>query len=131
MRVSGYRTLEDRFRRIGALRDAESMLHWDLATMMPKGGAQARGDQLAVLKALRHGLLIAPKVHDWLAEAEADPWLDGWERANVREMKRQWAHATALSESQVEALSRATTACEAAWRGAKADDDFAAVLPKL
>lgn len=126
-----YRKLEDRFRRIGALRDAESMLHWDLATMMPKGGAPARGDQLAVLGAVRHGLLIASEVGDWLAEAEADPSLDAWRRADVREMKRQRAHATALSESQVEALSRATTACEAAWRGAKADDDFSAVLPKL
>src|SRR6266511_3610039 len=109
-----YRKLEDRFRRIGALRDAESMLHWDLATMMPKGGAQARGDQVAVLKALRHGLLIASEVGEWLAEAEADTSLDAWQRANVLEMKRQWAHATALSESQIEALSRATTACEAA-----------------
>ncbi|MGE5442603.1 MAG: carboxypeptidase M32 [Bacteroidota bacterium] len=126
-----YRKLEDRFRRIGALRDAESMLHWDLATMMPKGGAPARGDQLAVLGAVRHGLLIASEVGDWLAEAEADPSLDAWRRADVREMKRQRAHATALSESQVEALSRATTACEAVWRGAKADDDFSAVLPKL
>src|SRR5512132_2158517 len=125
-----YRKLEDRFRRIGALRDAESMLHWDLATMMPNGGA-ARGDQLAVLGAVRHGLLIASEVGDWLAEAEADPSLDAWRRADVREMKRQRAHATALSESQVEALSRATTACEAVWRGAKADDDFSAVLPKL
>jgi carboxypeptidase Taq len=131
MTGEAYRKLEDRFRRIGALRDAESMLHWDLATMMPKGGAQARGDQLAVLKALRHGLLIASEVGEWLAEAEADASLDAWQRANVREMKRQWAHGTALSESQVEALSRATTACEAAWRDAKADDDFAAVLPKL
>src|SRR5512132_4115442 len=122
-----YRKLEDRFRRIGALRDAESMLHWDLATMMPKGGAPARGDQLAVLGAVRHGLLVASEVGDWLAEAEADPSLDAWRRADVREMKRQRAHATALSESQVEALSRATTACEAAWRGAKADDDFGAV----
>ena len=66
-----YRKLEDRFRRIGALRDAEAMLHWDLATMMPKGGAQARGEQLAVLKALRHGLLIASEIGDWLGEAEA------------------------------------------------------------
>ena len=116
MTGEAYRELERRFRRIGALRDAEAMLHWDLATMMPAGGAEARGDQLATIKALRHGLLTASEMHDWLAEAETDPALDSWGRANVREMKRQWAHATALSEAQVEALSRATTACEAAWR---------------
>ena len=129
MTGEGYRKLEERFRRIGALRDAEAMLRWDLATMMPKGGARSRGDQLATLQALRHGLLTAPEMRDWLAEAEADVSLDAWRRANVREMKRRWAHATALSEPQVEALSRATTVCETAWRGARADDDFAAVLP--
>jgi carboxypeptidase Taq len=131
MPPSAYGKLEDRFRRIGALRDAEAMLHWDLATMMPAGGAEARADQLATLKALRHGLLTTPEVRDWLAEAATDSVLDHWRRANVREMRRQWAHATALTEAQVEALSRATTACEAAWRGAKADADYAAVLPAL
>ena len=118
MTGEGYRKLEERFRRIGALRDAEAMLRWDLATMMPKGGARSRGDQLATLQALRHGLMTAPEMREWLAEAEADVSLDAWRRANVREMKRRWAHATALSESQVEALSRASTACETAWRGA-------------
>jgi carboxypeptidase Taq len=131
MPPSAYGKLEDRFRRIGALRDAEAMLHWDLATMMPAGGAEARADQLATIKALRHGLLTAPEVRDWLAEAATDSVLDHWRRANVREMRRQWAHATALTEAQVEALSRATTACEAAWRVAKADADYAAVLPAL
>ena len=102
MTGEGYRKLGERFRRIGALRDAEAMLRWDLATMMPKGGARSRGDQLATLQALRHGLLTAPEMRDWLAEAEADVSLDAWRRANVREMKRRWAHATALSEPQVE-----------------------------
>jgi carboxypeptidase Taq len=131
MTGEAYRKLDERFRRIGALRDAEAMLRWDLATMMPAGGAEARADQLATLEALRHGLLTAPEVRDWFAQAETDPSLDAWRGANVREMQRQWAHATALSEAQVEALSRATSACEAAWRGAKADADYEAVLPAL
>src|SRR5512143_2242210 len=108
-----YRKLEDRFRRIGALRDAEAMLHWDLATMMPKGGAAARGDQLAALKTVRHGLLTDPNVADLLAVAEAESGLDPWRTANLREMRRAFAHATALTQEQVEALSRATSACEA------------------
>jgi len=126
-----YQRLEGRFRRLGALRDAEAMLHWDLATMMPKGGAEARGDQLAVLKSLRHGILTEPETEELLAVAEMRDTLDPWQAANLREMRRTWTHATALSGEQVEALSRAASACEAAWRDARADDDFAAVLPKL
>jgi Zn-dependent carboxypeptidase len=131
--ASLYDRLEDRFRRLGALGDAEAMLHWDLATMMPKGGAAARAEQLATLKTLRHGLLTAPEVGDWLAAATAGngDTLDAWQRANLREMRRVHAHATALDASLVEALSRATSACEATWRDARADDDFALVLPAL
>lgn len=130
--VSAYDRLEDRFRRLGALRDAEAMLHWDLATMMPKGGASARAEQLATLKALRHGLLTAQEVSDLLAAAGHDDGaLDPWQEANLREMRRIHAHATALDERLVEALSRATSACEAVWRDARADDDFALVLPSL
>ena len=99
--------------------------------MMPKGGAAARGDQLAVLKSLRHGILTEPETEDLLAAVEAVGGLDPWQAANVREMRRTWVHATALTGEQVEALSRAASACEATWRDARADDDFAAVLPKL
>jgi carboxypeptidase Taq len=134
--MAAYRRLEERFRRLTALRDAEAMLHWDLATMMPPGGMASRAEQLATLKALRHGLITAPEVADWLAAAEeegsgADPGLDAWQRANVVEMRRLHAHATALSEAQVEALSRAASACEAAWREARAEACFATVLPSL
>jgi carboxypeptidase Taq len=126
-----YRELEDRFRRLLALRDAEAMLHWDLATMMPRGGTQARSEQLAVLKSLRHGLLTAPEIGELLAAAEDSGGLDLWQSANLREMRRSWRHATALTQPQVEALSRAVSACEAAWRSARAEADFSSVLPKL
>ena len=129
MTLSAYPALQDRFRRIGALRDAAAMLHWDLATMMPKGGAEARGEQLAVLKAMSHGLLVAPETGERLAAAAEDATLDPWQRANVHEMRRQWTHATALSEAQVEALSRASTACEQVWREARATSDFPRVRP--
>ncbi len=136
--VAAYDRLQARFARINALAEAEGMLHWDLATMMPKGGAEARGDQLAVLKAIRHGLLSAPEVGDLLAAAAGELNESGgnaedavWRRANLREMRRIWSHAAALGEAQVEALSRAVSACEAAWRDARADSDFAAVAGKL
>lgn len=130
-----YHDLESRFKRLLALRDAEAMLHWDLATMMPRGGTESRSEQLAVLRSLRHGLLTAPEVGDLLDAAEAGATgadsPDLWQAANLREMRRTWRHATALTPPQVEALSRSVSACEAAWRAARADSDFQSVLPKL
>ncbi len=131
MADTAYQRLEDRFRRIHALGDVAAVLHWDLATMMPRGGAASRGDQLALLKAMGHGMVTDPEMEDLLGAADADPDLDPWQRSNTREMRRAWTHATALTEAQVEALSRAVSACETKWRSARADSDFAAVLPEL
>ncbi len=128
--ATAYAELEDRFRRYLVLGQAQGVLHWDMSTMMPRGGAEARAEQLAVLKTTRHALLAAPETGDLVAAAgEAE--LDGWRRANLAEMERRWRHATALDENLVEALSRAETACEMAWREARPAGDFAAVVADL
>ena len=41
--MSAYVDLERRFRRLNALSEAAGLLHWDMSTMMPAGGAEARG----------------------------------------------------------------------------------------
>jgi carboxypeptidase Taq len=126
---TAYTLLERQFRRAAALGEASAVLNWDRAAMMPKGGSHARAEQLAELHALRRDLLAQPGTDDLLDQAEADRGLDSWQRANVVEMRRMWMHATALSERLVMALTRATAACEAIWRDARANADFAAVLP--
>ena len=125
-----YRKLVERFRRLLVLGQTAGMLHWDMATMMPKGGATARAEQLAVLKAVQHRILADPETAELLETADDDD-LDSWQRANLREMRRRWAHATALGEDLVQALARASAACEMAWREARPNADFAAVLPEL
>jgi len=128
--ASAYAKLEARFCRIAVFGQTEEMLHWDMSTMMPSGGAGARAEQLAVLKTARHALLTDLETAD-LLEAAAAANLDDWQRANLVEMGRQWRHATALDDDLVEATSRAESACEMAWRGARPADNFAAVLPDL
>ncbi len=128
--MTAYTKLEDHFRRYLVLGQAEGVLHWDMSTVMPSGGSETRAEQLAVLKTTRHALLTGPETAD-LLESAAQVELDDWQRANLSEMERQWRRATALDEDLVEALSRAESACEMAWRGAWPAGDFAAVLPDL
>jgi Zn-dependent M32 family carboxypeptidase len=52
-----YTALETRFRRLNALREAAGVLHWDMSTLMPRGGAEARAEQLAALQVTCHELL--------------------------------------------------------------------------
>ena len=130
MLSSSYKQLEQRFARLGRLRDAQGILRWDRSVMMPAGGAEGRAEQLATLDVVCHELITDPEVGEWLAAAEAEPLAD-WERANVREMRRDWIHATAVDTALVEAKSRACSACEMAWREARPKADFAMVLPFL
>jgi len=130
--VGAYENLEQRFRRWSALRDAAGMLHWDMSAMMPEGGHSARAEQLAALGVVSHQLLTEAKTGELLSAAgEEERGLDTWQRANLNEMRRVHVHATALNSDLVEALSKASTSCEAVWRQARPAGDFAMVKPHL
>jgi carboxypeptidase Taq len=128
--TGSYPTLEARFRRLNALREAASVLHWDTAAMMPEGGAGARAEQLATLRVVCHELLSAADFPDLFAASAGEP-LDPWQAANLREMRRQWLHATALPADLVAALSKTGSECEMLWRKARPAGDFAMILPTL
>ncbi len=128
--MQAYRALSTLFGRLRALGDAAGILGWDAQTIMPTGSAEGRAEQLAVLRGLRHDLLVAPATADLLAEAEAERGtLRPWECANLREMRR--AHATALPGDLVVAESKATSRAEMAWRTARASSDFTILEPHL
>ena len=126
-----YAALEERFRRVADIEGALAILNWDTAVVMPRKAAGARGEQLATLKRLAHDLLTHPETGEHLAGAEDEADLDPWQAANLREMRRRYRHAHALEPALVEALTRATTACEMTWREARARSDFAMLRPEL
>ena len=123
--MSAYAALEARFRRLGLLGGAAAMLHWDWATMMPPGGAEARAAQLAELALIRHETLTDSGVCDLLDQAEGET-LDEWQRANLARMWRRWREAAALPGDLVQALSEASSRCEMVWREARPANDFEA-----
>ncbi len=129
--MTAYSELSGHFGRIAALSNAVGILQWDSDVMMPKGAAETRADSMALLHVLRHGLVTDPRIGDWLAGAEGDASLGTWEQANLREIRRVWTVETALPADLVEASSKAISACEMRWRQARADADFAGLLPYL
>ncbi len=124
-----YGALERRWHRMSALSDAAGVLGWDMSTVMPTGGAEARTEQLAALDVICHQQINDPALADLLDAAEAEAaTLDPWQTANLREMRREWRRETALQADLVEALSRACKRCEMAWREARPAADFAGIL---
>lgn len=130
--TTAYGALKSRFQRLSALSGAQAMLHWDRATMMPEGGAEARAEQQAMLSLIAHETLTAPDVTDLLASArESADALGDWDRANLNEMARIHAHATATPADLITRLSRQKSKTEMIWRKARAANDYAALAPDL
>lgn len=135
---SAYAELERLFARLHHLGQASSLLGWDRQVVMPDGAAPARGETLAALAGLSHALLTDPRAVELLNRAETELATENetdeaalWRRANLREMRAEHVRATAAPAALVEALTRAETRGEMAWRRARAEDDFAVFLPAL
>jgi len=131
--TTAYQQLSATFQRLSRFGHLMAVAGWDMQTMMPTGGSQARGEALAEMGVLRHEILTDPRVGELIQEAEqAD--LNDVERANLREMQRAWQQASLLPASLVEAKSLAGSRCEHAWREQRPANDwqgFAANLKEV
>ena len=124
---AAYDELETIWLRLYHFDHLQSIAGWDQAAMMPPGGSAARAAALAEMSGLMHGIRTDPKLADLLARAEDEP-LDDLARANLREMRRDWAGANALPAALVEAQSLAGAKCEHAWRSQRPANDWPGFL---
>lgn len=113
--------------RLHRLSHLQSIAWWDQAANMPPKGREARADALAEMAGLLHRMRTEPRWHDALQRAEQEP-LDDWQRANLREMWREWRRANALPESLVQARTLASSRCEHAWRRQRPANDWTGFL---
>ena len=99
------------WQRLYHFNHAASILGWDRNAMMPSKGNDARAAAEAELQALIHRTRTDPKLVQQLRAADDEP-LNDIERANLREMRRDWRDVNALPEALVEAKSLASAKCE-------------------
>jgi carboxypeptidase Taq len=125
-----YARVVHRFSTASKLDAARMMLNWDAQTHMPVGGAWARGEQMAAITEVSTDLIGSDAAAGELAEAEAmSGKLAPDERADLFEMRRQHAHASAAPKELAAAKTRASQALQAVWRKAKPDNDWKAFEP--
>lgn len=128
--MSNYQKLHQHFARINDLHHVQAVAQWDEAAMMPAGGGEARGQALATLEVLIHGMVTEPGVADWMAGA-AQESLAPWQQANVREIARLYRDATCMPADLVEQQTLATSRSEQAWRRFRAENNWQAMAPLL
>ena len=122
--------------RMDALAGARSLLEWDQLCMMPRGGAEGRGHQLAALAAVYHEMLRAPELGRLLDRLEDS--LDGLEptqalmqRGALRNLRRERERAVRVPVQLVEALERARTRGHQSWLEAREAERFDVFQPAL
>lgn len=120
---SAYANLTRTFQRLSRFGHLSAIAGWDMMTMMPAGGSSARGAALAELSVLRHEILTAKQVGEWLQQAQQED-LDDVAQANLFEMQRAWQQASLLPASLVEAKSIVGSRCEHAWRSQRPNNDW-------
>ncbi|MFV1876555.1 carboxypeptidase M32 [Nioella sp.] len=111
-----------------ALAEVMGRLGWDQETMMPRGAADQRSEEMAAMESVLHARRTDPRVGDWLAGVEAS---DDVARANLRLIRREYDRATKVPADLAKALARATSRAQGIWAEARAGEDVPAFLPTL
>jgi len=132
--AAAYGDLIRRSREQHLLGSCSALLGWDEQTYMPAGGAEHRGNQLALLAGLQHERATDPAVGGLLGEVEgsglaAEPGSP--EAANVRELRRAYDRQTKLPRTLVEELARATSRGQHEWVAARREKSYAKFRPFL
>jgi carboxypeptidase Taq len=129
---AAYEELLRRARENAVLLSCAELLSWDELTHMPPGGAENRGEQMALLFGLHHRRSSDPRLGELLSAVESDCSLltDG-QLASARELRRRYDRAVRLPPSLIEEQARVTSVAQREWELAKDNDDFPRALPWL
>ncbi|SKB12312.1 Thermostable carboxypeptidase 1 [Planktothrix sp. PCC 11201] len=126
--------LLNRLTEINDIKSAISLLHWDQATYMPPGGAQARGRQMATLRRLAHEKFIDPVLGELLEDLrteEANRPYSSLEASLIRVTRRDYQRAVQVPSKLMAQISQHQSACYDAWAKAREAQSFAIVQPYL
>ncbi len=129
-----YNELIATHREIAILGSCESLLGWDERTYMPRGGAEGRSRQVALLSGLVHERFTDKKIGELLSVVEESDLVRDTESdaaANVREIRREYDKQVKLPKELVEEMARITSLAQGVWAEAREKSDFSLFEPKL
>ena len=115
-------------RQTEALGAVDERLGWDQETMMPRGAADQRGEEMAAMEGILHARRTDPRIGDWLEAAEAP---DMVAEAQLRLIRQSYLRSVKVPADLAEALARLTSVAQGIWAEARSNEDVAGFLPTL
>ena len=127
MNHPAYDELAATWQRLHHFGHLQAIASWDRMALMPASGNTARANAMAEMDGLLHGIRTSPQLAVALERTDKEA-LDDFQRANVREIRRDWRTANALPAALVQAQSMANSRCEHAWRTQRPANDWKGFL---
>ncbi|WP_171124835.1 MULTISPECIES: carboxypeptidase M32 [unclassified Ruegeria] len=115
-------------RETSALGQIAGRLGWDQETVMPRGAAPQRAEEMAAIESVLHARRSDPRVAEWLDQADPQ---DEVGKAQIREIRRSFERTVKVPADLAKAVARVTSSAQGTWAQARADEDVAAFLPVL
>ena len=115
-------------RETEALAQVAGRLGWDQETVMPRGSAEQRAEEMGAMEGVLHARRTDPRLAEWLAQAVA---VDAVAEAQLRLIRRSYARASKVPGKLAQEIARVTSMAQGVWAEARAKDDVAAFLPVL
>lgn len=115
-------------RETEALAQVAGRLGWDQETVMPRGSAEQRAEEMGAMEGVLHARRTDPRLAEWLAGAVA---VDSVAEAQLRLIRRNYARASKVPGRLAQEIARVTSMAQGVWAEARAKDDVAAFLPVL
>jgi carboxypeptidase Taq len=131
---SNYKKLIEKAREIAIFQSAESIIHWDMETMMPPKAIKLRSQQLALLSRIDHKMSTDPEIGKLLEKIMRHPEydeLDEIQKRNVYLIKKNYDEQTKLPEELVAEIAKQRAITVDTWKKAKAAKNFVMFKPEL
>ena len=132
--VSDYNALMEKAKELVILMSAESVVSWDMETMMPPKGINLRSQQLSLLSVLEHKMSTDPEIGTLLQKIKRSPEYDKLAQAqkrNVYLIQKRYDEQTKLPEELVAAIAKQQALSIDTWKKAKAAKNYAMFRPEL
>jgi carboxypeptidase Taq len=130
----GYMALLETMGQVNDVLNAKSILSWDARTMMPPGGAETRGKQIATLSVLARDLLCADATRSQLDKAEDEVSgkpEDSVERTIVGQVREAIDYHLRIPPELLRKRAELGAVGQTVWAKARETSDFALFAPVL
>lgn len=113
-----------------ALAAVSERLVWDQETVMPRGAAEQRAEELAAMQAVLHERRTDPRLPEWLdaAAAEAE---DEEDERHLELIGRDFTRASRVPARLATEIARLTSLAQGIWADARASERVGDFVPTL